>query len=195
MDITEITMDPDLALRKLRSYQQQNQKRLHEGVHREYEAAIAAYTALSQNWTIVSLTAAMRQGGIDQHGRPRLAIARADRKQVRLEWGWSEIAFFDTRAIDAQSATLRLKVDMGVYARQSIRAHAIVPMIPADVREQIGPCDDSQRFILFEANWTPAPPEDPMLLRRLGDTDFFAVEAVWNLTPVEQAIIALTRGE
>ena len=197
MDVPRLEMERYAARRKLESYRQQRCKNTRLAADKEYEAAMVAYEALAQGWPILSLTAAIRHGGLDQHWRPRLAIARADRKRVRFRWNqYSETVYFDTREHDVDSDSLHLKLDMGRLNRsgKSLDSTAIVPMIPADVRERIGRIDDSGRHLLFEAEWDPVPPKDPILLRRLGSTDFFAIEAEWELTPIEQAIIALSRS-
>lgn len=44
--------------------------------------------------------------------------------------------------------------------------------------------------ILWEAEWAPIPPRDPMLLRRIGEADLWVVVAHWDLTEVERAALA-----
>jgi hypothetical protein len=76
--------------------------------------------------------------------------------------------------------------------RQAIRA--MVPSIPPKLRPKRSQL--SNFHILFEAEWTvdptPLPPVDPALLRHLGG-DLYAVVAVWDLTDVERAVLAITR--
>lgn len=61
---------------------------------------------------------------------------------------------------------------------------AIVPIIPANLR----PAKALHRYvILWEADWE-AVPVDPMLLRHLHG-DLYVVLAVWDLTPVERAVL------
>jgi hypothetical protein len=45
--------------------------------------------------------------------------------------------------------------------------------------------------VLWEADWKvhPVPPGDPALLKHIGG-DLYAVVAVWDLTPLEQAVLA-----
>jgi hypothetical protein len=67
----------------------------------------------------------------------------------------------------------------------------MVPIVPPKHRpagERFG-----NRLVLWEADdWTwstpPAPPGDPALLRPLGG-DIYAVEATWDLTPLEQLVL------
>ena len=44
--------------------------------------------------------------------------------------------------------------------------------------------------VLWEAEWTPSPPRDPFLLRRIGKADLWLVVAQWDLTEVERAALA-----
>jgi hypothetical protein len=61
-----------------------------------------------------------------------------------------------------------------------------VPLVPPNLR----PARGLNRYcILFEAEWEPVPPTDPMLLRHLHGS-LYAVLAVWDLTPLERAVIA-----
>jgi hypothetical protein len=68
---------------------------------------------------------------------------------------------------------------------------AMVPSIPPELR----PDGKLDRFhILWEAEWerdtaVPPPPVDPALLRHLGG-DLYSVIAVWDLTEVEQLVLA-----
>jgi len=63
---------------------------------------------------------------------------------------------------------------------------APLPIIPP----QFLPNGDlSDYFLLWEVeSWTQEPPVDPMLLRRLTP-NMFVVLAVWDLTPLEQAVL------
>ena len=63
-------------------------------------------------------------------------------------------------------------------------ATAIVPSIPPLHR----PHDSLENYwLLWEAEWT-RPPVDPALLKHLG-LNLYAVLAVWDLTPLEQAVL------
>jgi hypothetical protein len=59
-----------------------------------------------------------------------------------------------------------------------------VPPIPPRFRPEA--LDDY--FTLFEAEWQPMPPVDPILLKRIGQT-MFVIVAQWNLTAVERAVL------
>lgn len=73
------------------------------------------------------------------------------------------------------------------------RIRAIVPIVPPPLR----PRDKLGNYhVLFEAEWglDPAPPVDPALLKHVGG-DLYAVVAVWDLSPVERAVLALRPSE
>ena len=54
------------------------------------------------------------------------------------------------------------------------------------------PVDD---HLLWEPRWErrPRPPGDPALLKHLAGP-LYAVLATWDLTPVEQAVLGVTRS-
>ncbi len=64
-------------------------------------------------------------------------------------------------------------------------AEALAPKIPP----RHHPGDLSKYYLLWEPKWeAKAPDPDPMLLSRIGD-NFFAIVAVWDMTPLEQAVL------
>jgi hypothetical protein len=70
----------------------------------------------------------------------------------------------------------------------------MVPVVPPKHRPARGMGD---RLVLWEVeNWTwrstPRPPGDPALLRPIGG-DLYAVEAVWDLTELEQLVLSQRR--
>jgi hypothetical protein len=201
MDVATIQMDPTLAREKLRQYR--------AGVHRkadaEWERAAVAYEALGNGTPLVVLSDAISQAPRDAKGRPRMAIARADRKQVR-------ISFYNSRnfARYVTSAGLSIynnrdrfpELDLSVAfnpglderaAPNSYNAdgYALVPMVPPMV---LGRRALKDHFILWEVEaWADSrigarPDIDPYLLKRVAD-DLYAVVGEWDLTDVERAIM------
>jgi hypothetical protein len=68
---------------------------------------------------------------------------------------------------------------------KNIMLSAPAPIIPAKYAHLI----TSGRYILWEVEkWTPEPPKDPLILRRIT-ANLFAIEARWNLTKLERAIV------
>lgn len=202
MNVATITMDPDLAREKLRAYRRSK----HTAVEAEYQQAAAAYAELAKGTPLLRLTPAIQAGGLFPDLRPRLAIARADRREVKFQWGSGSMASFDTDFAWRPGRRLKgslLNIDLGrehgqVVVRgdqrwiRTITGYALVPMVPADVRPERGQLKD--RFILWEVDhWANSPqtvkaPVDPLLLKHLGG-DLYAILASWDLTPIEQAVL------
>lgn len=202
MNVATITMDPELAREKLRAYR----KALQTRTDAEYEAAAKGYRALAAGTPLVHLGEVFRACPTDEKGRPRIAIARSDRKQVKLSMREREAeCVFDAREKWGESAaSLLIKTALGTpLAKTStfsynvgLEAFALVPMIPADVRPER--FDPQTHFILWEVEqWAEKrigarPDRDPFLLRHLGG-ELYAIVAEWDLTDLERAIIAGTR--
>jgi hypothetical protein len=207
MNVDLIRMSPEEAQHRLSEYRAE----LHRANDAEYAAIAQGLEALAEGTPILSLTRAIQAGGFDEQMRPRLAIARADRKQVKFEWHNGQRAVFDTsRAQSQATSTLAIPVDMGrEHGRKhptqgwglTVRGFALVPMIPPKVRRvaRVRPSYDSRHFILFEVEqWSDTrisaqPDRDPYLLRHLGG-DAYAVLAEWDLTPLEQMVMAGRAG-
>ena len=69
------------------------------------------------------------------------------------------------------------------------QARAIVPQVPAPLR----PNSHLRNYhILWEAEWDGVP-TDPALLKHLGG-DLYALLAVWDLSPLERAVLAGQRA-
>lgn len=204
MNVTTITMPKEQAEAKLSAYQEQLRRRSDA----EYEAALAGYQALAEGTPLISLTEAIRGGGFDEKMRPKLAVARADRRQVMFLWRSRDTtAWFDTNLSTRWSGrhwlSLCVEIDMGRrhgqkqagishYCEMDVQGFALVPMVPADVRPS-GNLRDY--FILWEVEqWSDRrigaqADRDPYLLRHLGG-DLYAVVAEWMLTDLERLVMA-----
>lgn len=77
------------------------------------------------------------------------------------------------------------------WALNNCQLKAMVPTIPPALRHAL-----RGYVILWEADWTVGamiPPGDPALLKHLGG-DMYALLAVWDLTPLERAVLAGARS-
>ena len=196
MNVELIKIDPQAARRKLDAYRKAIQRRHHSEAGRkataEYEQIAAGYEAAAKGLPLIELTRAMATGGWDELGRPKFAVARADRRRVACVVERSgRIRFSDPDARQHVASMNRTIRGEDMPTRPAVpdlwQLRAIVPMVPPDVLPRAN-CDLSKRAILWEADWQRAP-EDPMLLLPLGG-DLYAVEAAWDLTPLERAVIA-----
>lgn len=209
MNVATITMEPDTAREKLRALRRQ----LHRRADAEYETLARGYEQLVDGKPVLSLEAAIRGAPCDDKDRPRLAIGRADREQVKFEWAaHRERAIFDTsRSPTTRSETLWRTIDMGrqheYRARyawedesaplrpQRVEGWALLPLVPAEVVQLIGGGSNLRHFfVLWEVEqWADRPivaepDRDPYLLRHLGG-DLYAVVAEWELTELERLVM------
>lgn len=216
MDVQTLTMDPSEAAARLLDYRAELRRRSDA----EYEAVAVGLEALAGGRAVLFLAASVASGGFDERGRPRLAIARADRRQVHFRWSawWSgppeTAALFEADGRDSVRSeynleTLRRRLDLSAHlaavpeaaVRQrspyvyTYEGYALVPMIPAEVRQTVPRFRADRRFVLWEVEqWSDRPlmaqpDRDPYLLRHLGG-DAYSVEAAWDLTPLERAVMA-----
>jgi hypothetical protein len=184
MDVNLIEMPVDQAQAKLEAYRQQLRRRADD----EYEQAVKGYAELAAGRSLLDLTEVFRETGLGEDHLPRLAIARADRKQVKCENRNTDL-IFDTRMNNVVSDTLRIVIPCETNAQKWYSGYAMVPMVPADVRPN-GNLRDF--FVLWEVEkwerYPRIPPRDPYLLKRVGG-DLYVVVAEWDLTELERAIM------
>lgn len=122
-------------------------------------------------------------------------IARADLTHVHLELEMNGAAKFQSQAMrrqwrkSEQPRSSRIIFPRGSFpSRENRKAGtAQLPLIPVHLRPRTAL--DSYH-ILWEAEWTPTPPRDPYLLRRIGEGDLWLVVAAWDLTEVERGALA-----
>jgi hypothetical protein len=195
MDVQKLSMPKAEARTKLQYVRQQ----LHRRADEEYQQLETAYRAAAQGKSLIVLSTALRDAPRDEKGRPRIAIARADRVQVRFTAGINTMSFvsigrgasfWDGRHTRAQGATISSPV---ASANNGIpNGYAIVPIVPPDVR---GHHALETHFILWEVEaWADRqidsrPDRDPFLLKHLGG-ELYAVVAEWDLTDIERAVMA-----
>ena len=199
MNVETITMPAHEARKKLAAYR----RALHRRADDDYKAAARGYEELAKGRPLLDLGSVFRDVPVDARGRPRLAIARADRQQVRFaHWRTHDTATFRTDAFRGGAARARspgLFRTVPFRERRStegwLTGHALVPMVPADARAAAGFPDIAKCFILWEVEeWADQPiiaqpDRDPFLLRHLGG-DLYAILAAWDLTELERAVMA-----
>ncbi len=151
------------------------------------------YQLIAQGRVVIKAIDSIVAAGLDEMQLPKLAIVRADAE---------ECFWLPTHGGGGAFAMTKL---LGAGPRASVAAHhhrrghlpeqsrsrnsyrAVVPLIPIHLRPKRG----LQNYhVLWEAEWRPAPPVDPLLLRRIGVSDLWVVCAAWDLTEVERAALA-----
>lgn len=207
MNVATVQMSQEEARAKLQACRTQLRRRADE----EYEALEKGYAALAAGTPLIDVETALRDCPVDAIGRPRLAIARADRKQVRMDWPRrSQFCSFHTATAyrsDQRWPTLTESFHLGrehdhtathswmddptkLY-EADLEGYALVPLIPAEHR----PNGALRRYhILWEVEeWAEnrhrtEPDRDPYLLEHLAGS-LYRVIAEWDLTDLERAVM------
>lgn len=201
MNVNIFQMDQEEAQRKILAYRRQLKRRANE----EYELALKAYQTVAEGLAILNLYDAFAQTGLGEDFRPRLAIGRADRKEVHVYVDPRDRCLtFTTHSRGMWTGNyqgdlmLHLPFEFTLREQNALQhgkhGYALVPMIPADVRELVEG-QDKDYMILWEVEkWadrslTSPPPRDPYLLKHIAG-ELYAVVAEWDLTDLERAVMS-----
>lgn len=169
----------------------------------EERAILAGYLALAAGKKVIRLSEAIASGGHDDKGWPRLAAMRADKRWCHLRvatiqstssvvWTFQPQRFTDGRS---RAAQYRIEAPMPNHIASCYGDYrAMVPIIPPRLRPRWrGRAMLLSGFVILwevpEWELAPRPPGDPALLRPL-EGDLYTVEAMWDLTPLEQAVLS-----
>ena len=196
MNVQTITMPRGEAAERLRHYR----RSLHRRADSEYEAIAKGYEALARGTPLVNVADVIGAAPVDVFGRPRLAIARADRRQVYVTRDWRRPGWFQFQTqLNSMRwpGTLEVGIDMKRDLSKTSSGYAIVPITPPDVR---GERDLKRCFVLWEVEqWadrriSSRPDRDPYLLEHLGG-DLYAIVGEWNLSELERAVMLGRRDD
>lgn len=166
----------------------------------------ACYYQLSKGKKLIDIYAIMSKTKLDVNGEPRLAIARADWKEVffnkrdtgtgvfsdQTKMHWDDTQKGEVGFPSQTFPNWKRKKDKDGNATSDIwreRISAGVPLIPAKFLPE-GSLENY--YILWEIkDWKEfiPPARDPFLLKRLTN-NLFAVLAAWDITALERSIIA-----
>jgi hypothetical protein len=195
LDSAVIEMPVEEATKAWRDYQAALKRR-----HHVEDAAIAAgYKALAEGKKLISLSRVITAGGEFDNRLPKLAVAPADKQWCYVDRridgsvsfgqveGWRRRQ--TTRTVDLPADTLT-RCEWGVIER-SWSKRAMVPVVPAGLRPARTTTLASYHVLWEVDEWltAPRPPGDPALLKHLRG-DLWIVLATWDLTPLEQAVLA-----
>lgn len=186
METQMISMDPAKAKEAFHNYRAMI-KRKHTV---DDEILMRGYKHLAKGKQVLDLIDVMKKIGVDERGRPQLAIARASWEKCWLyKTIDGETTFSRDRYVAANATRPKVIIPVGTFppnTGESIRnLSARVPAIPPQFKPH-GSLD--LYHILWDAKWTNDPPHDPILLRHLG-RNVYAVLAVWDLSPLERALL------
>lgn len=153
------------------------------------------YYHLSKGKPVIDIFEAFKFAGKNDKDQPLLAICRADLKQVRFEklrGGAGRFFAPNTWRSDhfntplPQGTFQKFSLDERGFIKNSM-LQTNVPIIPAKCMPQ-RKTDLKNFFILWEANDWDEIPHDPFLLKQITP-NLFVVEAQWDLTRLERAVI------
>lgn len=201
MNIQPLKELPEIAKAKARHYARELKKARMKDVdikyRLEYEVLRRAYAELAKGTKVLDIHQAIAAGGFYDNMFPKLAIARADQRDVRMRWGAGtriEYHSGQNKWGTYEKHSIR-HVDVGITHNRTTRegwivtldASSRVPKIPLEHIPEGKPL--SKFYILWEVEkWEQAHIDrDPYLLRYLGGP-FYAVVAEWDLTDLEVSI-------
>ncbi|MFN7948356.1 MAG: hypothetical protein U0Z53_23595 [Blastocatellia bacterium] len=198
MNVSTLTISREDAERKLDEYKSVLSK-LRTA---EDEKLRTLYTAVSKGAQVINLASAFKETGLNEQWQPRLAIARADWRTVFCHRNPSRPGYQSTSGTTGFSGNLSwnslatarnilLPNDTFTWsaATRWWQLRSPVPHIPPSVRPRFSL---ENYHILFEVQHWQEYPIDPFLLRRI-DGMLFVVEAEWELTELEAALLASMR--
>lgn len=186
MHTERMTVNPTEARALYRAYKQ----------HMHYSSPLdreimRCYQLIAQGRLVIRALESIVKAGTDTDGFPKLGIVRADASQCFLRLYDNGSARMSS-TMSPSNSSHRQYVDFPrgsfpVSARGHYwRAESIVPPCPLQYRPRRGLAN---YHILFEAEWHRRIPVDPLLLRRVGKADLWAVLAAWDVTEVERAVL------
>lgn len=185
MPVIEVPMTREAARTLMKAYRE------HRSAQTPEDRAIErAYREIASGRVLIRALESIKAAGLDELGRPKLALVRADHGRVRLSIGPNHDAEFRPMALRRgrwmETWHHAVKVP-GLRSPEYVRGthEAIVPLIPVHLRPKAAL---DAYHILWEADWQQVP-RDPMLLRRIGG-NLWIVVAAWDLTEVERAVMA-----
>ena len=184
MDTTVLTVDKDVARAAYRQYK----KDQFYSTPVDWEIA-RIYQLIAQGKTVIRALASIVAAGLNAEGYPKLAIGRADAERVRWRQENGQGAFWHNDEWPRHNSKPGRHIAMpwpGLEHKHTGRC-AMLPFIPLHLR----PKRALQSYhVLWEAEWTPVPPGDPYLLRRIGNSDAWLVVGAWDLTEVEKVVLS-----
>lgn len=159
------------------------------------------YYNLKQGKTVIDIFEAMKKADTNKEGDPRLAICRADAKEVYFEKqsvGSGSFSHEDFGSWNKGSYRYDIQLPSNTFSDWKFkegsdweinrkRIKTKVPIIPAHLLPK-GKLENY--YILWETKeWETLPErKDPFLLKRISN-NLFVVLAEWDVTKLEQSII------
>lgn len=184
MNVKTITIDPEIALGKLKEYRNvaiQNRRTEDADFRRLYRAA-------SSGRTILDVSVALKETGVNEKGHPRLALAWATWPVVYYYPNWSMFSCRPSpwgRGSRLKDIALPTSLKWPSLGIGTTTLRTRVPFIPPVIR----PKDSLEKYhILFEVPDWEEYSSDPFLLRHIAGW-LFVVCGEWELTDLERSLL------
>ena len=190
---------PIMTLDRERAAELYKQYRVHAAYEKPVDAEIAsALYQISKGRKVIMALDAVVKAELGADGFPLLAIGPADVSQIfgTIYTDGSCHMMSSRRAPSLRRGHVtnrQFSFPSGSFTgvTRYRDGTAQTPYIPPMHRPKRGLANYT---LLWQAEWTPTPPRDPLLLRRIGRGDLWLVLAAWDLTPIEAAVLAGRSG-
>lgn len=154
----------------------------------------AAYRLIAQGKQLIDVHATIRAAGLNSERLPVLALTRATERAAFAEVGDDGSGHMRFRENTRNAKAQRIDFKPGFWPvragggwQPAKHGRALRPPIPQALRPKRGAYN---YCVLWEAQWEPLPPEDPLLVRRIGKSNMWLVCAAWDLTEIERGALA-----
>jgi hypothetical protein len=187
MNVQPLCVTREQASAALREYKE------HRNIYDQRDWEIERiYRAISKGKVVISVQNGIRAAGLDDLGRPRLAICEAHALRCACQTHDStEVVFAIANEAGRFQRQGRIRIPWTNRAKTPWQnCAAQLPRIPPQFRPAAATL--SSYHLLWEADWTELP-RDPMLLKRIGK-DAWVVLAAWDLTDVEMSVLRAHQG-
>jgi hypothetical protein len=197
MDVSKIEVDVELAKQKYKEYLEAVKLRK----SKEYNAVRRAYRALSKGYKLLDIYKAFEETGLGVDGRPKIAIVRANAKQVyftKVRNGAARFSLHAPNIWQRHETKSDVNLPEGIFSNWPTAPKEVwnivdresvtnVPIIPAHITV---PHSLENYYILFEVDkWSRiSSTKDPFLLQRLNDNTFIIL-AEWDVSEVEAVVM------
>lgn len=198
LEKAKITMPKEKAKEEWKKYVELLKKRKEKYL----EIMKKAHYEMKKGNELIDIYKVMKESGLNDKDEPKLAISRADRKEVifcrkdsgtgsfEMEEGWNRAAWKTDINLPQKTFNIHWEREEGKTQEWSINKQKIKTKVPILPAELIPEGDLKNYYILWEPlEWEELPEtKDQILLRRISE-NLFAILGCWDLTELEQSII------
>lgn len=206
MEIETLQISPEEVEKELHTLQEGIKEGYISKQSKLVRDLLAIYGHLKHKNKIINVFEAFSKSGLNEAGHPKLAIVRADSAWCHLYKQKNGGAIFSTARKDQWNTNASFRegdinlprgsFDWNMEAlKEDNRFRTVSPMIPPRISVAVSARVVPYHYhILFEAeHWSadPEPPRSPRdpILGRMITPNIMAIEATWELTEIEQAVL------